>query len=169
MNAVITGGTKGMGLAIAEIFAANGFELAIAARTQADLDVLEQDFARRFPFVYGPFVLIYRSVLAFAEAIAKRWPVVDVLVNNAGLFQPGKLLEDPDGFLENMLNVNFGALTTSRGPSRLRWWMLGKGMFLIFVRWPVSEFIPIPALIPSPSLRCWDLQSPCGWNCAKAV
>ena len=111
MNAVITGGTKGMGLAIAEIFAANGFELAIAARTQADLDVLEQDFARRFPHsklrAFCADLSQKEDVLAFAEAIAKRWPVVDVLVNNAGLFQPGKLLEDPDGFLENMLNVNF--------------------------------------------------------------
>lgn len=111
MNAVITGGTKGIGLAIAEIFASNGFELAITARTQSDLDALQRDFSNRFPAVK---LLAFRAdlsqkagVLAFAGAVAKRWPAVDVLVNNAGLFQPGKLLDDPEGFLENMLNVNF--------------------------------------------------------------
>lgn len=111
MNAVITGGTKGIGLAIAEIFAGNGFEIAVAARTQSDLDALEQDFARRFPdstlLAFCADLSQKEDVLAFAGAVAKRWPVVDVLVNNAGLFQPGKLLEDPDGFLENLLNGNF--------------------------------------------------------------
>jgi short-subunit dehydrogenase len=131
MNAVITGGTKGMGLAIAEIFAANGFELAVTARTQSDLDALQRDFSERFPAVK---LLAFRADLsqkseiqAFADAIANRWPAVDVLVNNAGIFQPGKLLEDPDGFLENMLNVNFwGAyhLTRALAPAMVR---AGKG------------------------------------------
>ncbi len=131
MNAVITGGTKGIGLAIAEIFAANGFELGITARTQSDLDVLQQDFSARFPAVklwtFRADLSQKAEVLVFADAVAKRWPSVDVLVNNAGIFQPGKLLEDPDGFLENMLNVNFwGAyhLTRILAPAMLD---AGKG------------------------------------------
>jgi len=131
MNAVITGGTKGMGLAIAEIFAANGFEIAVTARTQSDLDALQRDFSKRFPAVK---LLAFRAdlsqkagVQAFADAVAKRWSAVDVLVNNAGIFHPGKLLEDPDGFLENMLNVNFwGAyhLTRALAPAMVE---AGKG------------------------------------------
>ncbi|MFM9951508.1 MAG: SDR family oxidoreductase [Saprospiraceae bacterium] len=131
MNAVITGATKGIGFAIAEIFAANGFELVVAARTQSDLDALEQDFAKRFPdsklLAFCADLSQKAGVLAFANAVAKRWPSVDVLVNNAGLFQPGNLLGDPDGFLENMLNVNFwGAyhLTRALAPAMVD---AGKG------------------------------------------
>jgi len=131
MNAVITGGSKGMGLAIAEIFAANGFELAVTARTQSDLDAMQRDFAGRFP---GSSLLAFRAdlsqkegVLAFADAVATRWHLVDVLVNNMGQFRPGKLLEDPDGFLENLMNANFWSayhLTRALAPAMVN---AGKG------------------------------------------
>ena len=38
MLAVITGATKGLGKAIAEIFAKNQFDLAICSRSQSDLE-----------------------------------------------------------------------------------------------------------------------------------
>ena len=41
MNIVVTGATKGMGKAIALLFAKHGFNVAACARTQADLDTLK--------------------------------------------------------------------------------------------------------------------------------
>ncbi|NUO01281.1 MAG: SDR family NAD(P)-dependent oxidoreductase [Saprospiraceae bacterium] len=131
MNAVITGGSKGMGLAIAEIFATNGFEIAVTARTQSDLEALQQDFATRFP---DSALLAVRADLSqkegiqiFTDAVSARWPTVDVLVNNLGQFLPGKLLEDPDGFLEKLMQVNFWSayhLTRALAPAMVA---AGKG------------------------------------------
>lgn len=131
MNAVITGGSRGIGLAIAETFASHGFDIAIAARTQSDLDLVQRDFSKRFP---NTRFLAFRAdlsqkaeVTAFANAIAARWPLVDVLVNNTGQFQAGKLLEDPDGLLKNLMDANFWSayhLTRALAPAMVK---AGKG------------------------------------------
>jgi short-subunit dehydrogenase len=110
MNIVITGGTKGIGRAIAELFAEKGFHVAVCARTEADLKAMQADFQQRFPDVQ----LLTRSVdmrskqqvLDFAAFIQQEWGPVDVLVNNAGVFIPGALAEEEDGHLELMVETN---------------------------------------------------------------
>jgi len=110
MNCIITGGTKGIGRATAEIFARNNFNLAIAARTTADLEALQTEFQQRYPNIK---ILIFQAdlsqkheVLAFADFIKTNWKTIDVLINNAGLFMQGSLLTEPDDQLELMMNVN---------------------------------------------------------------
>ncbi len=111
MNVVVTGASRGLGRSIAETFAARGGEIAVAARTQTELDDLEDDFAKRFPdarlLAFRTDLSQKQGVFAFAEAIKHRWNSVDVLVNNVGIFRPGKLLDDPEGFLENIMDINF--------------------------------------------------------------
>ena len=46
MNVVITGATKGMGRAMAELFAAKGANLAICARTQEDINNLRLELSK---------------------------------------------------------------------------------------------------------------------------
>ena len=46
MNIVITGGTKGIGKAIAEKFAKEGFNIAICARTKRDLIRVKKDLKK---------------------------------------------------------------------------------------------------------------------------
>jgi NAD(P)-dependent dehydrogenase (short-subunit alcohol dehydrogenase family) len=46
------------------------------------------------------------QVRAFAKTIHDNWGRVDLLVNNAGAFTPGKLIEEEDGTLEKLLNTN---------------------------------------------------------------
>lgn len=109
MNCVITGGTKGIGRAIAEIFAKNGFDLAIAARNGVDLAGLKRDFENRYSIQVRPFVVDLsqkKAVLGFADFILSQWEVPDVVVNNAGIFSQGSMLTDPDDHLENMMQIN---------------------------------------------------------------
>jgi short-subunit dehydrogenase len=49
MNIVVTGATKGMGKAIALLFAKHGFNVAACARTQADLDTLKGELIALHP------------------------------------------------------------------------------------------------------------------------
>ncbi|MEO6760449.1 MAG: SDR family NAD(P)-dependent oxidoreductase, partial [Saprospiraceae bacterium] len=65
---VITGATKGLGRAIAEIFAENGFHICVCARTQGDLDDMEADWEKRFP---------QSQLLTFAADVGKRSEVME--------------------------------------------------------------------------------------------
>jgi 3-oxoacyl-[acyl-carrier protein] reductase len=49
MNIVVTGATKGIGKAIALLFAKHGFNVAACARTQADLDTLKGELIALHP------------------------------------------------------------------------------------------------------------------------
>lgn len=109
MRAIVTGASRGMGKAIAEIFAKAGWTVLISARNQAKLDAVAQEIMQRNPGsqVLGKAadVTIPDQVRAFgAWCLEQGEP--DVLVNNAGIFEPGKLLDQGEGVLEGQLAVN---------------------------------------------------------------
>ena len=107
---VVTGGTKGLGRAIAELFAEKGFDLCVCARTQSDLDAMQADWARRFPHsrlhTQAADLSMKSDVMHFAAFVRATWPRLDVLVNNAGIFLPGAVSDEADGTLETLLEVN---------------------------------------------------------------
>src|SRR4051812_16324220 len=110
MNAVITGASKGIGKAIAEKLAREGFNIAICARNsdtlaQAVADIREQNQQVEV-FSMSADMGKKEDVLAFADKIKSIFPVVDLLVNNAGVFVPGALDEQEEGFLESMMAAN---------------------------------------------------------------
>lgn len=109
-TAVITGATKGLGNAVAEIFAQNGFDLCVCARTESDLAAMQQHWKQEFPeqalHIFPVDVSKKWEVTEFAKFVKQTWPRVDVLVNNAGLYLPGSILEEPDGMLETLLETN---------------------------------------------------------------
>jgi NADP-dependent 3-hydroxy acid dehydrogenase YdfG len=109
-KAVITGATKGIGRAIAEALATEGYDLAVCSRNAADLEAMKMDFADRFPesqvIVKVVDVSQKKEVVEFAQLIVNQWNRVDVLVNNAGVFIPGSIKDEADDALETMLNVN---------------------------------------------------------------
>lgn len=99
MRAVITGATKGIGRAIAERFIAEGFDLAICARTEKDLIAFQKELQEKHPereILSRPTDMSKpEEVKAFGTFVAEKWKTIDVLVNNAGVFIPGELT-DPE-------------------------------------------------------------------------
>ncbi|HKK77286.1 MAG TPA: SDR family oxidoreductase [Saprospiraceae bacterium] len=119
MNVVITGATQGMGYALAEAFAAEGAHLALTARTAADLIKTKEIIAKNFPksqIITVPADLgKANDVEAFAQKIKETWDSVEVLVNNAGLFYTGDMMEEDEDNLEKMMAVNlFGPVRLTR-------------------------------------------------------
>ena len=110
MKVIVTGATKGIGRAIAEAFANEGADLAICARTAADLDAFKADFNTKFPnievFTQSVDMSDKTAVLQFAADVKSKWGQIDVLVNNAGLFIPGEVTKEEDGSLEKMIETN---------------------------------------------------------------
>ena len=89
-TALITGGSKGIGRAVAEILAAEGCNLHLASRTEADLAALRDDLNGRT----GAQVTIHPLDLSKEEgvqALTEAAGDVDILVNNAGAIPAGDL------------------------------------------------------------------------------
>ena len=110
MNAIITGATKGIGRAIVELLAKNGWNVAFCARTKKDVDSFKKDLKEKYKVaVIAQVVDMSKkdAVKAFAKAILKEWTTVDILVNNAGVFIPCALAnpENEEAF-EQMMDVN---------------------------------------------------------------
>ena len=91
-SALITGGSKGIGLATARAFAAEGIALHLAARSTGDLECARDEIGRDFSVP----VTVHAADLSqgdVARRLAKECAEVDILVNNAGAI-PGGTLEE---------------------------------------------------------------------------
>src|SRR5687767_12542637 len=85
--ALITGGTRGIGRATAECFAAHGATLALCARSQEALDETARQISDRHGVkVFGRSadILDADAMSRFVQDVAGRFGRVDILVNNAG-------------------------------------------------------------------------------------
>ncbi len=117
---VVTGGSKGIGRAILEKFAGQGFDVVTCARNETELADLEKSFRKAFPdiqaYTFKADMSEKLQVKAFTAFIAGLGRSVDVLVNNAGYFLPGEIVTEPEGTLESMINANlYSAYYTTRG------------------------------------------------------
>ncbi|MDO7742435.1 MAG: SDR family oxidoreductase [Pedobacter sp.] len=112
MNAVITGATKGIGRAIAIKLAKEGYDLAICARTKSDLIALKDELATtgRQIFYSVTDCSIKEEVYRFCEEVHTVMDKVDVVVNNAGIFLPGTLLDEDDEQFELQQRLNLDAV-----------------------------------------------------------
>jgi short-subunit dehydrogenase len=109
MNIVITGAARGIGKAIAEKFAAEGNTLFLCARNKATLEetakALQNQFATSTVYTMVADLSLKKNADAFADFCLQKG-IPDILINNAGGFTPGNILEEPDGNLEAMMTNN---------------------------------------------------------------
>ena len=91
---LITGGTSGIGLGLAEAFLGQGADVAVCGRSKAALE----RFSRAHPeaLAVQADVTIGEARLAMLEAVADRFGRLDVLINNAGNFVARNFAADAD-------------------------------------------------------------------------
>ncbi|MER2998753.1 SDR family oxidoreductase [Pontibacter populi] len=107
---VVTGGTKGIGRAVVEQFAKEGFHIITCSRNEKDLQKLKLEIEQAYTFskvFYQQADLSDRkSVELFLKYVQSLQVQLDVVVNNSGLFIPGKITEEDDEALPFMINTN---------------------------------------------------------------
>ena len=115
-SVLITGGSRGLGLALAAEFLARGARVTLLARTAADLDRAAAQLAAgaRVQTVTGDVTREADLHRAVAEAVRVHGRL-DVLVNNAGLIQTGPLANMTEADFRDILEVNaFAPLRLTR-------------------------------------------------------
>jgi NAD(P)-dependent dehydrogenase (short-subunit alcohol dehydrogenase family) len=107
-RAVVTGAGRGIGRAIALTLARAGADLAVVARTPADLETLAVDIEAlgRKCVVAACDVTDPESVKAMSEAAAWGLGGVDILVNNAGNAESHRFIDHPDELWHRMIAIN---------------------------------------------------------------
>lgn len=108
-NVVVTGASRGIGKAIAEIFAANGYSLFLSSRSEVALYKAMEELTTKYPSVSIKAKAFDLSDKKQAKELGNwclSFAVPDIVVNNAGLFEPGSVHNEPEGLLENQLAVN---------------------------------------------------------------
>jgi NAD(P)-dependent dehydrogenase (short-subunit alcohol dehydrogenase family) len=105
-RAVVTGSTKGIGHAIVVALAREGARVVLNGRTEPAVATALSEVKAAVP---GAAVEGFAGDLASAEgaaALVARWPDVDVLVNNLGIFEPKPFEEIPDEDWRRFFDVN---------------------------------------------------------------
>lgn len=106
--AVITGGNRGIGLAIANKFAQNGYDIAITYVANIDKEELEKHFNE----LGAKLLLVESDVSNFASCeeatnkIIDEFGRIDVLVNNAGITKDNLLIRMSEEDFDKVINVN---------------------------------------------------------------
>ncbi|MEO0898713.1 MAG: SDR family oxidoreductase [Bacteroidota bacterium] len=100
----ISGGSKGIGLAIAKIFADDAWKVAICARNPQGLEQTRQLIPDIDTYLCD--VSKKGEIKALAAKLVDTYGGLDVLVNNAGSFQPGSIHSEEDEVYEFMMRTN---------------------------------------------------------------
>jgi NAD(P)-dependent dehydrogenase (short-subunit alcohol dehydrogenase family) len=105
-TALVSGSTKGIGFAIASQLAAEGARVIVNGRTQQSVDSALEAIGKAVPKAKAEG---FAGDLATAEAtdhLLKRFPQVDILVNNLGIFEPKPFEQIPDEDWRRFFEVN---------------------------------------------------------------
>ena len=118
MLVVITGASQGIGYAVAEAFAAEGNTLCICSKTAARLKEATESLAKKYATAT---IHSMQADLAKPEDCKAfgHWCLSfgtpSILINNAGFFLPGNLMQEEQGILESQIAANlYSAYHTSR-------------------------------------------------------
>ena len=113
---LVTGGSRGLGLAIATRFAKDPVRLVLAARNMAELQQAQETVLAQLPHLRPEDFHLVAADLAKPEECERlvneaitRYGRIDVLVNNAGIIDVGPIENQTIDIFERTMQVNFFA------------------------------------------------------------
>jgi 3-oxoacyl-[acyl-carrier protein] reductase len=120
--ALVTGSTRGIGRAIAEMLAAAGASVAVTGRDQTRAEAAAAEIAAATSATVRGYACDVGEVAqctALVEAVERDFGSLDVLVNNAGLTRDNLIMRLKDDDWDQVINTNLrGAFATCRAASR---------------------------------------------------
>ena len=105
-TALVTGSTAGIGNAIARGLAATGASVVVNGRSQVKVDAAAAGVAKAVPGSTIRGIVADVSTAAGCKALLAALPDVDILINNAGIFEPKGFFDIPDEDWSRFFEVN---------------------------------------------------------------
>jgi NAD(P)-dependent dehydrogenase (short-subunit alcohol dehydrogenase family) len=105
-TALVTGSTSGIGQAVAKGLAAAGASVVVNGRTQSRVDAAVAAMAKALPDRKLRGIAADVSSAAGCDALVAALPDVDILINNAGIFEPKGFFDIPDEDWTRFFEVN---------------------------------------------------------------
>jgi NAD(P)-dependent dehydrogenase (short-subunit alcohol dehydrogenase family) len=105
-TALVTGSTAGIGHAIAKGLAATGASVVVNGRTQGKVDSAVAAITKALPGAKVRGVAADVSTAEGCKALLAALPSVDILINNAGIFEPKDFFDIPDEDWSRFYEVN---------------------------------------------------------------
>jgi len=119
--ALVTGSSRGIGYAIAKIFALNGAKVVVCGSTLESANKAISKLKEELNLsdeMFLPLGLDMRDKVQIRESvnyIVSKWGYIDILVNNAGVTSNQSFLESTDDDFERIFDINFfGVVTLTR-------------------------------------------------------
>lgn len=110
-TALITGATKGMGLAISEKLAENGCNLYLSARDVQALNRVKQRLEKTHPAiqvnVHAGDLSNKQEVHTLGDWVTGQKSAVDILINNVGIYRPVSILDESAEDYETQMQINY--------------------------------------------------------------
>ncbi|HLE00474.1 MAG TPA: SDR family oxidoreductase [Bdellovibrionota bacterium] len=144
---LISGGSRGLGLALARRFSRLGALPAICARNEESLSLIKQEFeAQGKPIhVFACDVSDPERVRAWISSVIERFGRIDILVNNAGIIQVGPASAmRPDDFHAAIDTIFYGTVNSTREALP----ELTKGRGRIINITSIGGIVALPHLLP---------------------
>ena len=104
--ALVTGSTAGIGFAIARALTTEGAHVYVNGRTQERVDAAVTAIRSQAATIKVDGIVADFSSSAGAEAVIAKLPIVDVLVNNVGIFEPMPFAEISDADWYRFFEIN---------------------------------------------------------------
>lgn len=97
--AIVTGGTKGIGLSVTKLFLAEGATVVACSRNKNDLDVEGVDYQKLD-------ISNATSCKEVVDYVISKYGKVDILINNAGIMKDRTTAKMTDDEFNSVINVN---------------------------------------------------------------
>ena len=84
----VTGGTKGLGKAMAKAFLEEGARVAVNGRGKEAVELFRTEFEGKRARAFASDITDYEGMEAVAHSVTDEWGRIDILINNAGIVGP---------------------------------------------------------------------------------
>ena len=105
-SALVSGSTAGIGFAIAQGLAREGAQVVVNGRTQERVDTAVSTIKKKFPDALVQGFAGDLGQAEVADALFKRYPEVEILINNLSIFEPKEFATITDDDWRRFFEVN---------------------------------------------------------------
>lgn len=106
---IITGGSSGIGKALAEVFGKNGSKVVITGRNSANLEEASKELTAKGidNLTFAGDVSVEKENELLVKAVIEKYGNIDILINNAGMSMRALFADADLGVIKKLMDVNF--------------------------------------------------------------